>query len=110
MPLGDDMSQTWYSPTGVQITGTLETLKGRAHISGISSEGVPEHAGGTEIFYEEGRTVERDGKIVFLDDEGGEWTFDQLTSEPPEDGDETEVDDDAEDEDDEDVDDDAENE
>lgn len=104
------MSQTWYSPNGEPITGTLEALKGRAHISGISTEGVPEHSGGTEVFYEEGHTMERDGKLIFLDDAGGEWTFDQLTSEPPEDEDETEVDDDAEDEDDENVDDDAENE
>lgn len=92
------MSQTWYSPKGVQITGTLETIKGRATISGISSEGVPEHAGGTEVFYDESRTVERDGKLVFLDEEGGEWTFDQLTSNPPDDDDETDVDDDAENE------------
>ncbi|PZR93566.1 MAG: hypothetical protein DI537_10655 [Stutzerimonas stutzeri] len=84
------MSQTWYSPTGREITGTLEALKGRARISGISPEGEPEHSGGTEIFFEEGHTVERDGKAVFLDDEGGEWTFDQLTTKAPEDEDEDE--------------------
>lgn len=104
------MSQTWYSPNGQLITGTLETIKGRSHISGISAEGIPEHSGGTEVFYDESRTVERDGKLVFLDEAGGEWTFDQLTSEPPEDEDETDVDDDAENEDEDDVDDDAENE
>lgn len=79
------MTKTWYSPTGVQITGTLESLTARAHISGIADDGTPEHSGGSEIFYDDGKTVERDGKPVFLDEEGGEWTFDQLTSENPDD-------------------------
>lgn len=77
------MTKTWYAPNGLEITGTLETFSGRARISGIAEDGTPEHFGGTEVFYEEGKTVERDGKPVFLDDEGGEWTFDQLSSKPP---------------------------
>lgn len=91
------MITTWYAPNGLEITGTLEALTGRARISGISEDGTPEHAGGTEVFLEDGKTVERNGKPVFLDEEGGEWTFDQLTSEPPEDEDDTVVDDEADD-------------
>lgn len=79
------MTTTWYAPNGLEITGTLEAFTGRARISGISEDGTPEHAGGTEVFLEDGKTVERDGKPVFLDEEGGEWTFDQLTSEHPDD-------------------------
>lgn len=93
------MTTTWYAPNGLEITGTLEALKGRARISGIADDGTPEHFGGTEVFLEDGKTVERNGKPVFLDDEGGEWTFDQLTSEQPKDEDETEVYDEAEEED-----------
>jgi antitoxin VapB len=54
-------------------TGALEALKGRARISGIADDGTPEHFGGTEVFLEDGKTVERNGKPVFLDEEGGEW-------------------------------------
>lgn len=78
------MTTTWYAPNGLEITGTLEAFTGRARISGISEDGTPEHAGGTEVFLEDGKTVERDGKPVFLE-EGGEWTFDQLTTEHPDD-------------------------
>lgn len=92
------MTTTWYAPNGLEITGTLEAFTGRARISGISADGKPDHFGGTEVFLEDGKTVERDGKPVFLDEEGGEWTFDQLSSEPPEDEDETEVYDEADDE------------
>lgn len=66
------MTKTWYTPSGLEITGTLEALTGRAHISGISDDGTPEHSGGTEVFLEDGKTVERDGKLVFLDEDGGD--------------------------------------
>ncbi|AZO61756.1 MULTISPECIES: hypothetical protein [unclassified Mesorhizobium] len=72
----------YLSPTGSPITGTLERLTGRAHISDIDPEtGEPEYAGGTEIFWNDIQTAKRNGKIVFLDEEGDEWTFDQLTRE-----------------------------
>lgn len=75
------------SPTGSPIIGTLERLTARAEIIGIDpSTGVPEYAGGTEIFYDDQTTVKRDGKIVFLDADGEEWTFDQLVLDPEETG------------------------
>ncbi|RUV10203.1 MULTISPECIES: hypothetical protein [unclassified Mesorhizobium] len=81
----------YLSPTGSAITGTLERLTGRAHISDIDPEtGEPEYAGGTEIFWNDIQTAKRNGKIIFLDEEGYEWTFDQL---PREDVDEEEEDD-----------------
>ncbi|WP_027162351.1 hypothetical protein [Mesorhizobium sp. WSM1293] len=73
---------SYLSPTGSPITGTLERLTGRAHLLDIDPEtGEPEHSGGTEIFWNDQETAKRGGKIVFLDEEGDEWTFDQLVRE-----------------------------
>jgi hypothetical protein len=66
------------APSGSRIIGTLERLLGRAELSGIYDDGTPEYQGRTEIFWEAGGTVTKDGKIVFLDEDGAEWTFDQL--------------------------------
>lgn len=69
----------YLSPNGSPIIGTLERLSGRAEISDIDpTTGEPEYSGSTAIFYDDQETVRRDGKIVFLDDGGDEWTFDQL--------------------------------
>lgn len=77
------------SPGGVPITGTLERLTGRAHLLDIDPEtGEPEHSGGTEIFWNDQETAKRDGKIVFLDEDGAEWTFDQLVREDADEEDE----------------------
>lgn len=76
---------TYLSPTGHEILGTLERLTGRAEIMGIDPTGEPQYQGSTEIFYDDQETVMRDGKIVFLDAQGGEWTFDQLVVEDEED-------------------------
>lgn len=69
----------YLSPTGSPIVGTLERITGRADIQGIHDDGTPEYAGNTEIFWDDQATVMRDGKLVFLDFDGGEWTFDELT-------------------------------
>lgn len=79
----------YVSPKGSPIIGTLERLTGRAELEGIDPEtGEPEYAGGTEIFYDDQTTVTRDGKIVFLDESGEEWTFDQLVLDESDDDDE----------------------
>ena len=86
-------TRKYLSPGGVPIVGTLERLSGLARISGISDEGEPEFSGGTEVcwdeqgtevFWDDQITATRKGKIVYLDENGGEWTFDQLTPEPDE--------------------------
>lgn len=78
----------YLSPTGSPITGTLERLSGRAEISSIDeATGTPEYSGGTDIFWDEQRTVERDGKIIYLDEAGDQWTFDQLVPEEDEEDD-----------------------
>lgn len=77
-------TRNYLSPHGVPIVGTLEHIPARAEITGISDKGEPFFTGDTEEFWDDQSTVLRDGKVVFLCEEGGEWTFDQLTpcSEP----------------------------
>lgn len=72
------MAKQYLSPTGSEIIGTLERLIGRAEISGIQDDGTPKYAGETEVFWDDQTSVLRDGKRVFLDEDGAEWTFDQL--------------------------------
>lgn len=71
------------SPTGTVIEGTLETLSGKAglgHITGRNPDGTFdfEHDGGTEVFWDDQRTVVLDGHRVFVDGDGTEFTEDQL--------------------------------
>ncbi len=62
--------------TGKRIVGTLEIVTGRAEIGswsrGQNGELEFEYAGGTEIFWDEQKTVERDGQAVYLTEEGDE--------------------------------------
>lgn len=76
----------YLSPTGNPIIGTLERLAGVANLTGIDPvTQEPEYSGGTTVWWDEQKTVERDGKTVFVDQEGGEWTFDQLVLDEVED-------------------------
>lgn len=69
----------WLSPSGAAITGTLEKLKGEAAIVDIKDDGEPVYEGGTEIFWDDAETAtDEAGKTIFLDENGAEWTFDQL--------------------------------
>lgn len=77
-----------YAPNGMPILGTLERIEGRAEIQEGSftrkrGKLTFEWQGGTEVFWDGQRTVEkkRKGELVkvFLDEEGNEWTEDQIT-------------------------------
>jgi hypothetical protein len=73
-----------FSPDGHLIIGTLDTLTCRADIEfdtwsrGENGNIDFEWAGSSEMFYDEQKTVERDGKRVYLDEEGNDWAEDQL--------------------------------
>ncbi|MGR9276154.1 hypothetical protein ACU8KI_16250 [Rhizobium leguminosarum] len=70
----------YVSPNGYAIVGTAETVLATAWISEIDPEtGEPEYEGGTKIYWDTQETLERDGKILFVCQNGEEWTFDQLT-------------------------------
>lgn len=66
------------SPKGHDIVGTYERVYGIAPISEINDEGEPVYAGGTRIDWDSQETLTRDGQRIFVDEDGGEWTFDQL--------------------------------
>jgi hypothetical protein len=74
-----------YSPTGSPILGSYEMCPARAEILPNSFERDPatgeltyDHAGGSEMFWDAMETVTRNGKVVFLDEDGEEWTEDQI--------------------------------
>ncbi|AGC36164.1 hypothetical protein B7L88_gp124 [Rhizobium phage RHEph10] len=71
--------KVYRSPTGNVIVGTAETVLALAQIIGINQDGTPEYEGGTTIHWDTQRTLTRDGKILFTDEAGEDWTFDQLT-------------------------------
>lgn len=73
----------YISPTGKQIVGTAEKVLATAWISGIDPETQePEYEGGTKIYWDTQETLERDGKTLFVCEDGEEWTFDQLVVVP----------------------------
>lgn len=73
-----------YSPNGTPIIGTLETITARAEISADTfarnADGsiVFEYEGETEVFWDDQETVRRNGEVIYLDEDGGEWTAAQI--------------------------------
>lgn len=72
-----------YAPNGIEIIGTKELVPGMAPIHDWKRRDENgkldfEWSGGTEMDWDNQRTVERDGKLVFLDADDSEWTEDQV--------------------------------
>lgn len=74
-----------YAPNGLPILGTYEMCPARAETVHDSFERDPvtgeltyDHEGGSEMFWDAMETQTRAGKVVFLDEDGNEWTEDQL--------------------------------
>lgn len=72
-----------FAPNGRQILGTLERIEGRADaVDGTwrkTNQGLQfDFTGQTEVFWDGQVTAEQNGHKVYLDDEGNEWTEDQL--------------------------------
>lgn len=77
----------YLSPNGTPIVATKVWTPGRCDIIGIDDNGVPEYDGsGTTHFYDDQVPATENQKQVFLDDDGAEWTFDQLTPQALADG------------------------
>ncbi|OPY01540.1 MAG: hypothetical protein A4E61_01595 [Syntrophorhabdus sp. PtaB.Bin184] len=80
------------APNNLEITGTLEVVRGRGLITfcGPDEEGEETEGhlsfnldGETEMFWEEQRTARtEEGLCVFLDEDGGEWTEKDITLVP----------------------------
>jgi hypothetical protein len=68
------------SPTGDLIVAILETTPCRVGITSISADGreVEYDGTGSQMFWDDQKPVKRNDSYVFLDENGGEWTFDQL--------------------------------
>lgn len=72
-----------FAPNGKRIVASLETMQGEAEINGFHDDGTPDYEGTTEVWWDSQRTVTQDHgagpKAIFIDEDGGEWTFDQCT-------------------------------
>lgn len=73
------MPKQYQSPHGSPIVGTSDTVPVTAFIHGISYDGKPDYQGSSEVYWDDQKTRTRGGKILFIDEAGDEWTFDQLT-------------------------------
>ncbi|KQS84300.1 hypothetical protein ASG58_21255 [Rhizobium sp. Leaf383] len=68
------------TPTGALIIGATETTPCVASIAGINADGTPEYDGnGSTMDWDNQTARTRGDKILFVDENGAEWTFDQLT-------------------------------
>lgn len=73
------------SRNGSDIIGRYETCPCRAEIlpgsfeRSASGKIAFEWLGGTEMFYDAQEPIKKDGQSVFLDENGDEWTEDQIT-------------------------------
>jgi hypothetical protein len=71
------------SPNGSPIVGTFEKVHAVAKTiitdRDANGELIWDHEGGSEIFWDSMETQTKDGKIVFLDVDGLEWTEDEIT-------------------------------
>lgn len=72
-----------FAPNGQEIVSTLEVLHGTC---GVTFERKPDgtvevdfDGSGTDVDWDSQATVTREGKRVFLDESGNEWTEDQIT-------------------------------
>jgi hypothetical protein len=68
------------APNGLMIQCVLETVPCIVGIDSISDDGseVEYDGNGSDVLWDDQKPVMRNGLRVFLDEDGGEWTFDQL--------------------------------
>jgi hypothetical protein len=66
------------SNKGTRIIGTLEVVYGVSYIENVSSPTDYEHSGYTDIWWDGQMTVVRDGKTVFVDENGDEFTENEV--------------------------------
>ncbi|WP_312470549.1 hypothetical protein [Rhizobium sp.] len=75
----------YISPNGTAIIGTAEKVLATARISDIDAEtGLPVYEGGTEVHWDTQETLGRNGHILFVCEDGDEWTFAELRPLTPE--------------------------
>jgi hypothetical protein len=74
-------STTYRSPNDSVIIGTKELIPGIALISSINEDGTPNYNGGTDLLWDEQQPDLSSGKMIYVDEDGEEWTFDQLVPE-----------------------------
>ncbi len=64
--------------TKTEVVGTLEELRGVAYAFSLEVDGSPEYEGETKMWWDEQRTVMRDGERVWVEDDGTEHLQSQI--------------------------------
>lgn len=67
----------YIAPTGARIIGSSDTVLCRADIHFFDEYGIPKHTGNTEVWWDSQETKECDGKPLYEDENGEEWTLDE---------------------------------
>ena len=94
------MSKSYVSPKGDVIVAVLESVPIHAYIKGINDDGSPDYSHeNSKTFWDDQDTVMREGKYVYVCEDGEHWTLDQLKVDDSDDGDEDSDDDEEESED-----------
>jgi hypothetical protein len=76
----EEAPRKYQSPTGSPINRVLETVPVVAFIDSVSADGhTVYYAGNTEVLWDEQKPVRRENSFVFLDEDGQEWDFIQLS-------------------------------
>lgn len=76
-----------YSPTGSLIIGTSERVLATANVlvNSFARDGDGaldfDHEGGSDVYWDTMETLTRRGKPLFVDENGDEWTSDQIVLE-----------------------------
>lgn len=71
------MKQGYVKGTDTRILGTLETVQGVALVQGFN-DGRPEYLGETRVYWDTQESIQRDGKVVYLCEDGEEHSIDEI--------------------------------
>lgn len=65
------------APNGSLIVAAAGVVECNACIAGFDENGDPDWTGDTDVCWDSQRTKERDGKELYVCEDGEEWTLDQ---------------------------------
>lgn len=75
------MAKRLVAPNGAQIVGTSEMIASTAHVENLrweNGEVTFDYEGGSDVYWDTSTTQTRDGEILFVDENGDEWSESDL--------------------------------
>jgi hypothetical protein len=71
------MGQLTHRETGRPIIGTSERILGIAIANSFTQDGEPDYSGSTDVDWNTQETITREGKTLYMTDDGREVTLDE---------------------------------